>query len=31
MHAADETVTLAELDAAIEAYTAATRAWPTVD
>ncbi|MDQ0281187.1 MULTISPECIES: M20 family metallopeptidase [Nocardiaceae] len=31
MHAADETVTLDELDAAIVAYTAATRAWPTVD
>ncbi|OZC81370.1 hydrolase [Rhodococcus sp. 06-418-5] len=31
MHAADETVTLDELDAAITAYTAVTRAWPTVD
>ncbi|KAA0924715.1 M20 family metallopeptidase [Rhodococcus sp. ANT_H53B] len=31
MHAADESVSLAELDAAVAAYGAVTRAWPTVD
>ncbi|MFY2787510.1 M20 family metallopeptidase [Rhodococcus sp. MALMAid1271] len=31
MHAADETVAIDELDAAIAAYSAVTRAWPTVD
>ncbi|SNS86175.1 M20 family metallopeptidase [Rhodococcoides kyotonense] len=31
MHAANESVSLAEIDAAVDAYTAVTRAWPTVD
>lgn len=31
MHAADESVSLHEVDAAISAYSAAVRAWPTVD
>ncbi|MBY6411541.1 M20/M25/M40 family metallo-hydrolase [Rhodococcus sp. BP-252] len=31
MHAANESVSLAEVDAAARAYTAVARAWPTVD
>ncbi|OZE80909.1 hydrolase [Rhodococcus sp. 15-649-1-2] len=31
MHAANESASLAEVDGAIEAYTSAVRAWPTVD
>jgi succinyl-diaminopimelate desuccinylase len=31
MHAANESVSLSEIDAAVDAYTAVARAWPTVD
>lgn len=31
MHAANESASLAEVDGAIDAYTSAVRAWPTVD